>query len=108
MFRQLPLLISLWCLVSMTELSMIITAGDSICVCICILYFVSEISFIFCSRRVVGVSEIILHPNYNPANNPNDLALLKLAEKVDPVYFVFVICHMYCGGPCLTQKVFSD
>merc|ERR1719397_2166600 len=35
------------------------------------------------ARKVVRVAEIINHPQYNPTNSDNDIALLKLAEPVD-------------------------
>ena len=34
-------------------------------------------------RKVVDVSKIITHPGFSPANNNNDIALLKLSEEVD-------------------------
>ena len=34
-------------------------------------------------RKTVSVVQIITHENYNPANDDNDIALLKLGESVD-------------------------
>merc|ERR1712106_565376 len=34
-------------------------------------------------RKTVSVVQIITHENYNPANDDNDVALLKLGESVD-------------------------
>ena len=45
--------------------------------------FVDYFAFTACFRKVVGVSEILIYPKYNPENNPKDLALIKLAEKVE-------------------------
>ena len=34
-------------------------------------------------RKVVAVTRVIRHPNYNPQTVENDITLLKLAESVD-------------------------